>query len=108
MIDWELIKLIRKLQKQNKYINEYYQVSRTHLSLEKNSPVHRPVQTEGKIVSKPILRGLNHVYGRVAWPKTSDTLFQADRIAMNEVCANYDNIVRTLTLSRITPLETGN
>ena len=66
MIDWELIKLIRKLKKQNKYINEYYNVSRTHMSLQKDSPVHRPVQTEGNIVSKPILCGLHHVSSETA------------------------------------------
>jgi len=48
------------------YIFEYYNVSRTHMSLDKDSPVHRPVQKDGKIVSKPILGGLHHVYSRVA------------------------------------------
>lgn len=50
----------------HEYIFEYYNVSRTHMSLEKDSPVHRPTQTEGNIVSKPILGGLHHVYRRVA------------------------------------------
>ena len=50
----------------DEYINNYYNVSRTHMSLEKDSPVHRPVQANGKIVSKPILGGLHHVYSRVA------------------------------------------
>ncbi|NQV32160.1 MAG: hypothetical protein HQ515_05660, partial [Phycisphaeraceae bacterium] len=49
----------------DEYINDYYNVSRTHMSLEKDSPVSRPVQTNGKIVSKPILGGLHHVYSRV-------------------------------------------
>ena len=48
------------------YINDYYNVSRTHMSLEKDSPVPRPAQANGKIVSKPILGGLHHVYSRVA------------------------------------------
>jgi hypothetical protein len=48
------------------YIDSYYNVSRTHMSLNKDSPVHRPVQNQGKIVSKPILGGLHHVYTRVA------------------------------------------
>ena len=48
------------------YINEYYNVSRTHMSLEKDSPVPRPVQVDGTTVSKPILGGLHHVYSRVA------------------------------------------
>ena len=50
----------------DEYINNYYNVSRTHMSLEKDSPVHRPVQANEKIVSKPILGGLHHVYSRVA------------------------------------------
>ena len=50
----------------NEYINDYYNVSRTHMSLEKDSPVHRPVQANGMIVSKPILGGLHNVYSRVA------------------------------------------
>jgi len=50
----------------DEYINDYYNVKRTHMSLEKDSPVPRPVQADGKIVSKPILGGLHHVYSRVA------------------------------------------
>ena len=50
----------------HEYIFEYYNVSRTHMSLEKDSPVHRPIQKNGKIVSKPILGGLHHVYSRAA------------------------------------------
>ena len=50
----------------DEYINDYYNVSRTHMSLEKDSPEHRPIQKDGKIVSKPILGGLHHVYSRVA------------------------------------------
>jgi hypothetical protein len=45
---------------------EYYNTSRTHMSLDKDAPVHRPAQTEGKIVSKPVLGGLHHIYRRVA------------------------------------------
>ena len=50
----------------HEYIFEYYNVSRTHMSLDKDSPVHRPTQTNGKIISKPILRDLHHIYSRVA------------------------------------------
>ncbi|MCK5226234.1 MAG: integrase core domain-containing protein [Planctomycetes bacterium] len=50
----------------HEYIFEYYNVSRTHMSLEKDSPVNRPATTTGKIISKPILGGLHHVYSRVA------------------------------------------
>ena len=34
--------------------------------LEKDSPIPRPAQVNGKIVSKPILGGLHHIYSRVA------------------------------------------
>ena len=50
----------------HEYIFEYYNVSRTHMSLDKDSPVHRPNQTNGRIISMPILGGLHHVYSRVA------------------------------------------
>lgn len=50
----------------DEYTNDYYNISRTHMSLEKDSPIHRPVQINGKIVSKRILGGLHHVYSRVA------------------------------------------
>jgi transposase InsO family protein len=50
----------------DEYINDYYNVSRTHMSIEKDSPVPRPVQANGRIVSKPVLGGLHHVYSRVA------------------------------------------
>ena len=50
----------------DEYINDYYNISRTHMSLEKDSPVPRPAQVNGMIVSKPILGGLHHVYSRVA------------------------------------------
>ncbi|MBI9019312.1 MAG: transposase [Phycisphaerae bacterium] len=48
------------------YIEEYYNPSRTHMSLEKDAPEHRKTQTEGKIISKPILGGLHHIYTRAA------------------------------------------
>lgn len=50
----------------HEYIFEYYNISRTHMSLGKDAPVHRPMQAEGRIVSKPILGALHHVYTRVA------------------------------------------
>ncbi len=55
----------------HEYINDYYNVSRTHMSLGKDSPIHRPVQKDGRIVSKPILGGLHHCYSRVAWLRNS-------------------------------------
>jgi hypothetical protein len=38
---------------------------RTHWSLNKDSPVSRPVQRAGNIRSRPILGGLHHHYVRV-------------------------------------------
>lgn len=48
------------------YINNDYNVARTHRSLNKGSPVSRPVQNRGKIVSKPVLGGLHDIDTRVA------------------------------------------
>jgi len=45
---------------------EYYNTSRTHLSLDKDAPVHRSTQIKGRITSKPILGGLHHIYSRAA------------------------------------------
>jgi transposase InsO family protein len=46
----------------------YYQRSRTHLSLDKDAPDHRPVQRpeEGTIVAVPQVGGLHHRYERLA------------------------------------------
>jgi hypothetical protein len=46
----------------------YYLKSRTHLSLNKDSPVSRPVAlpTAGRIVAIPHLGGLHHQYERRA------------------------------------------
>jgi transposase InsO family protein len=43
----------------------YYNEARTHLSLSKDAPVSRAVQTVGSIISKPILGGLHHQYVRI-------------------------------------------
>ena len=47
---------------------EYYHQARTHLSLERNSPVPRSVQPpeKGKVVAKAYLGGLHHCYTRAA------------------------------------------
>jgi transposase InsO family protein len=47
---------------------EYYAHSRTHLSLEKDSPIPRPVQSPefGKVVELPEVGGLHHRYERRA------------------------------------------
>jgi hypothetical protein len=47
---------------------DYYHRSRTHLSLGKDSPVHRPIETgkAGKIIALPQVGGLHHRYERLA------------------------------------------
>ena len=42
----------------------YYNEFRTHLSLNKDSPTHRPIQRFGQLATRPILGGLHHHYGR--------------------------------------------
>ena len=44
---------------------EYYNKSRTHLSLEKHSPIKRPIESKGTIKALPILGGLHHHYCRI-------------------------------------------
>jgi putative transposase len=43
---------------------EYYNGDRTHLSLAKDSPHSRSIETDGRIVSRPVLGGLHHRYRR--------------------------------------------
>jgi putative transposase len=45
---------------------DYYHKSRTHLSLDKDAPVPRPVHLAGRIVAIPQLGGLHHRYERRA------------------------------------------
>lgn len=48
----------------NAYV-AYYNASRTHLGLGKDTPDRRPVENRGAIVSAPILGGLHHRYCRI-------------------------------------------
>src|SRR6195256_674240 len=43
----------------------YYNGFRTHLSLGKDSPAHRPIHRLGQLVAQPILGGLHHQYCRI-------------------------------------------
>ena len=47
---------------------DYYEHSRTHLSLEKDAPVARPIQPveTGPVVAIPQVGGLHHRYERIA------------------------------------------
>src|SRR5216684_3670789 len=44
---------------------DYYNELRTHLSLDKDSPAHRPIHRYGQIAAWPILGGLHHQYCRI-------------------------------------------
>jgi hypothetical protein len=46
----------------------YYHEARTHLSLDRNSPIPRPVcpRVQGKVLAKAYLGGLHHCYTRAA------------------------------------------
>ncbi len=46
------------------YMN-YYNVTRTHLSLNKDVPVSRVTETTGRIICYPVLGGLHHRYARI-------------------------------------------
>ena len=43
----------------------YYNELRTHLSLDKDSPAHRPIQRLGQLATRPIIGGLHHHYCRI-------------------------------------------
>ena len=43
----------------------YYNELRTHLSLDKDLPAHRPIQRLGQLATRPILGGLHNHYGRI-------------------------------------------
>jgi transposase InsO family protein len=44
---------------------DYYNGARTHLSLNKDAPVPRPIHAVGRIYASPILGGLHHQYARI-------------------------------------------
>jgi transposase InsO family protein len=43
----------------------YYNETRTHMALQKDSPLHRAVQRNGTIIAMPVLSGLHHRYARI-------------------------------------------
>jgi hypothetical protein len=47
-----------------KSYQKYYNEARTHLSLQKDAPIPRAVQTVGQTLAVPILGGLHHQYVR--------------------------------------------
>jgi len=44
---------------------DYYNGTRTHLSLAKDSPISRPIQRLGCVAKRPLLGGLHHQYVRI-------------------------------------------
>lgn len=44
---------------------DYYNETRTHLSLDKDAPISRAVEAVGRIVGFPVLGGLHHRYVRI-------------------------------------------
>ncbi|MFL6796559.1 MAG: integrase core domain-containing protein [Xanthobacteraceae bacterium] len=56
--EWHLRQLLRS------YFR-YYNETRTHLGLDKDTPLPRPAKRSGTIVSTPILSGLHHCYARI-------------------------------------------
>ncbi len=48
-----------------KSYTHYYNRARTHLSLAKDAPIHRPIRAHGSLFATPHLGGLHHEYGRV-------------------------------------------
>ncbi len=44
---------------------DYYNTYRTHLGLNKDTPLGRPVQHRGRITALPKLGGIHHAYVRI-------------------------------------------
>jgi transposase InsO family protein len=44
---------------------DYYNETRTHLSLDKDTPVSRPIEAVGRVFGRPVLGGLHHRYQRI-------------------------------------------
>jgi hypothetical protein len=43
----------------------YYNQPRTHLALNKDCPLERPIQRVGSVAATPVLAGLHHPYARI-------------------------------------------
>ncbi len=67
-LDHVIILNERHLRRQLDAYLRYYHTARTHLSLDKDAPDHRPVQPAhtGKVVALPHVGGLHHQYVRLA------------------------------------------
>ena len=56
----------------------YYNQSRIHQSLDKDSPFHRAIERVGVIASQPLLGGLHHALQRIDAPKLHDGVFTGE------------------------------
>ena len=61
----QVLHIIRHLRRVLRAYASYYNGVRTHRSLNKDAPVHRPTQRIGILRSHPILGGLHHQYVRI-------------------------------------------
>jgi hypothetical protein len=64
-LDHVLILGERHLRRVLTLYSQYYNDTRTHLSLAKDAPLGRAIQRSGTIVAIPILSGLHHCYARI-------------------------------------------
>ena len=64
-LDYVVVFGERHLRHLLKSYQEYYNEARTHLSLHKDAPITRTVQTVGQTLAVPILGGLHHQYIRL-------------------------------------------
>lgn len=64
-LDHVLILGERHLQRVLKLYSLYYNETRTHLGLGKDTPLRRAVQRTGTIISTLVLSGLHHRYARI-------------------------------------------
>ena len=44
---------------------DYYNETRTHLALDKDTPVSRAIEAVGRVFGRPVLGGLHHRYERI-------------------------------------------
>jgi hypothetical protein len=66
-LDHVLIFGERHLRRTLTLYSSYYNETRTHLSLDKDAPLRRAVQTRGTIAATPSLSGLHHQYARIGF-----------------------------------------
>ena len=64
-LDHVLILGERHLRRVLKSYSLYYNETRTHLGLDKDTPLARAVQRSGAVVAIPVLSGLHHRYARI-------------------------------------------